>query len=143
MGEHATNSTALFTACLPPLMEMGEPVAIDFQAVVMPKPNILLLPAKDIGENGTKIRLPGHEDWIDTPEGGEAFELGKRLPPEKCDVVIAVGTAVRGKQNAVAIAGQTAQARISKVSHMPLCRISLDQWRAEHYSNLESGSKGH
>jgi hypothetical protein len=130
MGDHKDNPQALFNASLPSLMPMGEPAGVEFQVVVMPRernPRVLLRPAKDIGENGTKVRMEGSDEWIDTPEGCEVFELGKPLPPDKCDAVIVLGTAV---------AAGKIKRRISHVGHVPFHRIPLDQFRAEHAANL-------
>jgi len=141
MGEHKTNPEAMFAASLPPLMPFNEAVAIDFQAVVMPKPNVLLLPAKDIGDEGRKIRLPGKDDFEDAPEGSEVFELGAQLPLDKCDVVIVLGTLVRGREAKISVAGRETPSKLSRVGHVPFHRMSLDKWRAEHLTNLGESEK--
>jgi hypothetical protein len=137
MSEHKTNEVALFQASLPSLTTTGDAVAIDFQAVVMPKKNVLLIPAKDIGDEGRKIRLPGKQEYEDAPEGARVFELGKQLPPDACDVVIVLGTRVARAGSLTSLDGQRSRPIVSQVGHVPISRIPLDQWRREHASQLD------
>lgn len=132
MSEHKENTVALFHASLPALTGVGEHLGITLEAVVMPQQNVLLLPAKDIGDEGRKIRLPGKDEYEDAPEGARVFELGKTLPDDACDVVIVLGTRLARQGALAGLDGRRSPPTISNAQHAPLMRIPLDKWRNEH-----------
>ena len=127
MGEHNTNPEALLAATMPSLLPVGFVCGgAHISMQLRPAANIMLLPVELVRKNdegrrfeafferpidGVVLPPEGAEvgwvppttekGWWPVPPGKEVHELGKPLPPEKCNVIFmvmsaAVDTLARG-----------------------------------------------
>ena len=99
MGEHKMNARAVFKQMLPSLpMPPMRQRQVSFVEEVVPKPNVLVLPAERIRREGGKVEIfgrlmpegaeaPTDEGWHALPEELRAYAYGEEIPPEDCDVV--------------------------------------------------------
>ena len=92
MGESKSNLTALIAATLPAFPPAGRDGNPQIGWRVAWKENVLILAKEDMRDvDGEKqCRRHGDGAWRKLPEGWSMHELGQPLPPEKCDVVLAV-----------------------------------------------------
>jgi hypothetical protein len=73
------------------------------------------------------------------PEGTHLYKLGEPIPPEDCDVVVVVATAVQddGASALVVPGGLRPQPKVSVCVHTILARIPLLEWQTQHLRNLK------
>ena len=92
MGEHRENLTALLTKTLPQFPPAGRDGNPQIGWRVAWKRNVLVLAAEDMREVEGEKQYRQSDDgaWQKLPDGCEMHPLGEPLPPEKCDVVLAV-----------------------------------------------------
>lgn len=140
MGEHKDNPRALLADSIPPLLPVGCRVAVDIQLQVMPKVNVMLAPAakmRTTAEGHIEVLAPDGS-WKPAPAGVDVCELGKPLPPEKCDVVAILGATVEDVLGPKLLQPGEQQPR-GRVSTGPmgiLMRVPLDKWQASHLNAL-------
>jgi len=66
MSDHKANQRALLRDTLPPLLPVGYQVGVDIQLQVMPKVNVMLVPAGKMRTTGSgmiEILLGDPEEW--------------------------------------------------------------------------------
>lgn len=140
MSESKTNPRALLNQTLPPLLPVAHRVGIDLQLQVMPKVNVMLVPPHKLRtvEGVVEVLTGDPEEWRKPPEGADVCELGKPLPPEKCDVVAILGTMVEDMLGPKLLThgGQQPQGRISAGPMAILARAPMVQWQAQHLGQL-------
>jgi hypothetical protein len=141
MSEHKTNPTAAIADTFPNLLPPGFRCGIDLQLQVVPKTNVMLAPPHRMrtADDGTVEVLVGDpEEWRKPPVGVDVCEMGKPLPPEKCDVVLIAGTMVEDTLGPKLLT-QPGQHPRGKVSSSPLgivARAPLDAWQKAHLGAL-------
>jgi hypothetical protein len=141
MSEANNNPRAQLHDTLPPLLPVGHRVGTSIQLQVMPKTNVLLVPLhkmRTTAEGVVEVLAGVPEEWQTPPEGVEVFELGKPLPPEKCDVVAILGTMVEDTlgPKLLGAGGQQPRGRVSSGPMAILARTSLVEWQAQHLGGL-------
>jgi hypothetical protein len=134
MSEHVVNTQALLHASLPQLLPIGHRVGVDIQLQVMPKANVMLLPPHRMRTTATgmiEILAGDPEEWRPAPQGADVCELGKPLPPEKCDVVAILGTVVEQMFGTKLLSGdgKAAHGRATSGPLAVIARIPLSQWQ--------------
>jgi hypothetical protein len=138
MGEHRENLTALLAKTLPAFPSAGRDGQAQIGWRVAWKSNILVLAAADMREvDGEKqYRRTDDGAWQRLPDGCEMYPLGDPLPPEKCDVVLAVVAlwvdtmaARQGQQRAGLVPTGVELARIDLGAFLKIAEASLPSER--------------
>lgn len=148
MGAHKTNPNSIMAATLPALLPPGHRAGVDIKLQVFPQANILLMPPERIraaAEGKTEILVgdpdaPGQGSiWQEPPEGVEVWPLGQPLPPEKCDVVAVLATAVEDMTGPrmLVVPGQPPRGLASLAMFAELGRAPLVEWQARHLEALQ------
>jgi hypothetical protein len=140
MSESNVNPRAQLNATLPPLLPVGHRVGVDIQLQVMPQVQVMLVPAHKMRttEGVIEVLAGEPEEWRKPPEGADVCELGKPLPPEKCDVVAILGTMVEDTlgPKLLGAGGQQPRGRMSTGPMAILARAPMVQWQAQHLGAL-------
>jgi len=140
MSEHKTNPRSIMNDTLPPLLPVGCRANVGIQLDVMPKQNIILLPADKIRTTASgriEILVGDPEEWRQAPDGADVCELGKPLPPEKCDVVAMLGAMVEDTLGPKLVQpGQRPRGRVSSGPLAIIARAPLDRWQEAHLGTL-------
>jgi hypothetical protein len=141
MSESNINPRAQLNSTLPPLLPVGYRVGANIQLQVMPMVHVMLVPPHKMRttvEGVVEVLAGDPEEWLAPPEGAEVFELGKPLPPEKCDVVAILGTMVEDMMGPKLIGsgGQAPRGRMSSGPMAVLARAPLVDWQASHVGTL-------
>jgi hypothetical protein len=135
MGDHKS------VDMIPQLLPHGYRIGVQMQLQVVPKENVLALPAEKVraAEDGSIEVLVGQpEAWCKPPAGIDVVELGTPLPPEKCDVAVILGTMVEDVLGPKLLApgGRQAQGRVVSAPLAILARAPLVEWQAQHLGAL-------
>jgi hypothetical protein len=140
MSDHKSNPRATLNATLPPLLPVGHRVGVDIQLQVMPQVQVMLVPPQRMRttEGVVEILTGDPEEWRKPPEGSDVCELGKPLPPEKCDVVAILGTMVEDMLGPKLLTqgGQQPRGRVASGPMAILARAPLVQWQEQHMGAL-------
>lgn len=90
MSEHRDNMMALLAATMPTFPPHGRAADAQLGLQVMPKRNVILVRDSDarVVDGERQFRRSDDGAWEKVQEGAEVHVLGKRLPDEKCDVVV-------------------------------------------------------
>ena len=141
MGAHKTNPNSIMAATLPALVPPGHRVGIDIQPRVVPKPNLVPVPADRIrttAEGKTEVLTGEPPEWQELPPGMEAWPLGQPLPREKCDVALMVATVVEDMAGprVLVTPGQQPRGKASMMVVTELARVPLVEWQAGHLGAL-------
>jgi len=141
MSDHHANPRAQLNDTLPPLLPVGHRVGTSVQLQVMPNANVMLVPQhkmRTTADGVVEVLAGEPEEWQKPPEGVEVFELGKPLPPEKCDVVAILGAMVEDTlgPKLLGAGGQQPRGRVSSGPMAILARVPLVQWQAQHRGGL-------
>jgi len=130
MSDHKTNPQSLLSATLPPLLPVGHRVGVNIQLQVVPQAQVMLVPGDRMRTGAHGIEVFSGDAWQPVPEEAEVFELGKPLPPEKCDLVAVLGSMVEDTLGPKLIVG-TGQ-KSTSIAGGPLAviaRVPLAEWQ--------------
>jgi hypothetical protein len=144
MSEHKTNPTALLASTYPPALPPGYQSMAALHIQVVEKENVRIVPPTCMRTVEGKVEIlrltseQGEPTWVPAPDGAIIHEAGKPLPPELCDVVIALVTLVQdvAAKAIVGLAGEVTRPRQSAVVHGQLMRMPLVEWRGRHLGAL-------
>lgn len=141
MSEHNANPLSILNATLPSLLPACHRVSVDIQLQVIPKANVMLVPADKMratADGSVEVLVGDPPEWRKPPDGVIVHELGKPLPVAACDVAAVLGTLVEDTLGPKLLQPGQQQPR-GRVSSGPLAviaRAPLDKWQAAHVGAL-------
>ena len=140
MSESHENPRAALAASLPHLLPHGFRCGIDIQLQVVPKMNVIVAPAsqkRPTAEGVVELLVGEPAEWRRPPEGAEVFELGKPIPPDKCDIAVVIGARVQDMLGPKLVTpGQQPAGSESQAAIAVLARKTLSVWQQEHLGAL-------
>lgn len=140
MSESQSNATAMLAASLPNLLPHGFHCDIDLQLQVIPKVNVMLVPPhrlRTTAQGQYEVLVGEPEEWRQPPAGVDVCEMGKPLPPEKCDIAVVIGSVVEDMLGPKLVApGQQPRGKVSSGAIAIVARKTLADWQHEHMAAL-------
>lgn len=144
MSQSKENPVALMSATVPNPLPVGYTLGIDVQLAVMPRRNVMVVPADKLrtaADGSTEVLVEEPDkpaEWRRPPAPIELWPLGKQLPPDKCDLVAMLNTVVEDTMapKLVDLVTRKPKGHFSGGPLGELARVPLDKWQAAHMGAL-------